>query len=146
MPAVKRPVFLLLSVLLLAGGGLGLALARQRTSAREAAPAPEDREDKAIIDFVLDEMVPRAAIAGAKACALPSRDFVGVLRVKTADGGIVFSKLDANALPTGWKEETSACIDGAFVGYQQRPAGLQVPPGREYEVDVQITFPLVGPQ
>jgi hypothetical protein len=144
MPAVKRPVVLLLSVLLLAGGGL--ALVRQRTNARAPEPAREDPEDKAIVDFVLDEMVPRVAIAGAKACALPSREFAGVLQVKTADGGIVFSKLDVRDLPTGWTPQTTACIASAFAGYQQQPAALHVPPDREYEVDVKISFPVVGPQ
>jgi hypothetical protein len=119
------------AVVLLAAGGL---YARFRT--------PE-ASDAAIVDFVYDTLL-ATRVPGLRAC-----EVIGPVT------GIVLVETTAEAITiTGWKDAPDAglaepqrsCVAAGLKGASGKPKGVNLPPGRAYEVDVSLDIPQTGLQ
>lgn len=132
---MNRALTAVIVLLVVVGAGWFGYTRHLATVAREAA------EDKAVIAFVFDDMVPRMADDASKACSLPRTEFTGSIGLKTHDAIVEISSFDTSVLPPGWSAETKKCVQAQFVTRTQRPTSITVPNGREYEVDIEVVFP-----
>jgi hypothetical protein len=112
-----------------------------RFSPQDQAPDPLDDR---VVAYVFDDMLPAWAATIVQDCKLPSRAIKGVLRVKTGGGAVAFDGWKWSQVPPNWSEETRQCLERRLAGRSSSPAParLDVPEGREYEVDVDFTIPV----
>lgn len=105
-----------------------------------SGPVASDTVDDQVVAFVYDTLVLQAAQGASRACPMPTRQASGLLKVKTELGRVVLVGWTYRRPPEGWSEESQRCVADAFSTLAGTP-GFKVPAGREYELDVDLTFP-----
>jgi hypothetical protein len=142
----RKPVIALVVVVV---GAIAAGLVLQRCSdgagpsgqGHGSGPVASDALDDAIVGYVYDTMVLKAAQDVARRCAMPTRKVSGLLKVKTESGVIELVGWTWRTPPPGWTPESQRCVEASFTGVTEQPPRLKVPAGREYELDAEVTFP-----
>jgi hypothetical protein len=142
---VQRKPLLALAVLAAVALAVGLALRGRPAEGPErghgVGPVASDVQDDRVVDYVYDSLVVQVALDAARRCPMPSRKVSGILKVRTQEGQVVLDEWRWKTPPPGWPEESQRCAEAAFKGVIGQPPTFKVPPGREYELDVELTFP-----
>jgi hypothetical protein len=97
--------------------------------------------DDRIVAFVYDSLVVKAASETARRCPIPTRKVSGLLKVSTREGLVLVEGWTWKTPPAGWSEEAKRCAERILEQASGAPEGVKVPGGREYELDVELTYP-----
>lgn len=98
-------------------------------------------EDDAIRKYINDVMLQNALTRASRECLVPTGPLKGVLHVSTRNGVIQFGALAISEVAANWSPENKDCVRHTFDGFRGASAGLNVPAGREYELEIKLQFP-----
>jgi hypothetical protein len=137
----RKPLLIVLAAVIAVVIGAAVALRGKRPDAPAASPVAIEPLDDRIVAFVYDSLVVKAATDTARRCPMPTRKVSGLLKVSTREGLVQVDGWQWKAPPPGWSEESKRCAEGILKEASGAPVGVKVPGGREYELDVELTYP-----
>jgi hypothetical protein len=139
---VDRKPFIALVAVVVLGTAAGWLL-RGTGGPPTAAPSPvaPDELDDQLVSFVYENLVRQAANDTARRCPMPNRQVSGLLKVSTREGVVVLEGWRWKTEPPGWTQDSRQCAESIFKEQSGAPIGVKVPAGREYELDVELTYP-----